>query len=75
MSGENPFRGKDTPDIVRKVLQVTPPPLAAAREDVPDELDEVLARAIAKKPMDRYATARAFTNAAASRSLRWNGGG
>jgi eukaryotic-like serine/threonine-protein kinase len=60
IAGENPFRGKDTPDIVRKVLQVMPPPLAAAREDVPDELDEVLARAIAKKPADRYATARAF---------------
>jgi serine/threonine-protein kinase len=60
IAGENPFRGKDTPDIVRKVLQVMPPPLAAAREDVPDELDEILARAMAKKPSDRYATARAF---------------
>jgi serine/threonine-protein kinase len=60
ISGENPFRGKDTPDIVRKVLQVMPPPLAAAREDVPDDLDEVLARAMAKKAADRYATARAF---------------
>lgn len=63
ISGENPFRGKDTPDIVRKVLQVMPPPLAALRDDVPDELDEVLARAIAKKPTDRYATARAFAEA------------
>jgi serine/threonine-protein kinase len=63
ISGENPFRGKDTPDIVRKVLQMMPPPLAAAREDVPDELDEILARAMAKKPGDRYATARAFAEA------------
>jgi eukaryotic-like serine/threonine-protein kinase len=62
IAGDNPFRGKDTPDIVRKVLQVMPPPLAAAREDVPDELDEILARAMAKKPADRYATARAFAD-------------
>lgn len=63
ISGENPFRGKDTPDIVRRVLQMTPPPLAASRDDVPDELDDVLRRAIAKKPADRYATARGFAEA------------
>src|ERR1044071_4607327 len=49
VSGENPFRGKDTPDIVRRVLQVMPPPLAATRDDIPDDLDEVVSRAIKKK--------------------------
>lgn len=63
ISGENPFRGKDTPDIVRRVLQAMPPPLAATREDVPDEIDDVIRKAISKKPEDRYTTARAFADA------------
>ena len=63
ISGENPFRGKDTPDIVRRVLQAMPPPLAASRDDVPDELDEIVRRAIAKKPIDRFPTAKAFAEA------------
>ncbi len=63
LSGENPFRGKDMAEIVRRVLTQKPPPIAARREDIPPELDAVIERAIVKKPAERYPSAAAFADA------------
>ncbi|HVU03216.1 MAG TPA: protein kinase [Polyangiaceae bacterium] len=63
LSGENPFRGKDVAEIVRRVISEKPAPIAAKREDISAELDEVLERALAKDPADRFPTAAAFADA------------
>jgi WD40 repeat protein len=44
-------------------LNSPPPPLAAARPDLSPAADEVLARALAKDPRDRYANCQQFADA------------
>ncbi len=63
LSGKNPFSGKDMSSIVTRVLQHVPPPISSLRDDVPAELDAVVARAIAKNPTDRFGSAQAFSYA------------
>ena len=64
----NPFRGKEKVETVRRVLTETPAPMSSIREDLPDGIDEVVAKAMARSPNDRHATAEEF--AAALRALR-----
>ena len=63
LSGENPFRGKDVAEIVRRVLSDRLPPIAPLRADVSPALDEVLQKALSKDPAARYPTAAAFAEA------------
>jgi len=60
LSGENPFAAKDMSATVRRVLTLEPPPIRASRQEVPAELDRVLAKAMAKDTRARYQTAEAF---------------
>jgi eukaryotic-like serine/threonine-protein kinase len=71
LAGENPFRGKDMAEIVRRVLTQKLPPISSRREDVSPELDAALEQALAKNPADRHPTASAFADALrAARSRR-----
>ncbi|HEX7671043.1 MAG TPA: protein kinase, partial [Polyangiaceae bacterium] len=63
LSGENPFRGKDVAEIVRRVLTDVPGTIAPLRADVSGSLDEVLRKALSKDPEARYPTAAAFADA------------
>ncbi|HEV3471223.1 MAG TPA: protein kinase [Pyrinomonadaceae bacterium] len=57
LTGTWPFRGKTALDVRFSVLHDTPTPLAEARRDpVPPRLQEILDRALAKEPEDRYQT-------------------
>src|SRR5881398_3019220 len=57
LTGEVPFTG-DTPlEIAMKHLSEVPVPPSELRDDVPDDLDLVVLRALAKDPEDRYQTA------------------
>ena len=47
LSGSNPFSDKDMSSIVRKVLEIEPPPISSLRDDIPPMLDEVIARGLA----------------------------
>jgi serine/threonine-protein kinase len=51
------FEAPSLPEIVGRLVHADPPHLARLRPDVPASLDSVLARALAKRPDDRYATA------------------
>ncbi|HEX3596762.1 MAG TPA: serine/threonine-protein kinase, partial [Polyangiaceae bacterium] len=62
LSGENPFRGKDMAEIVRRVLSYKLPPIRDIRPDVSPELDAAVERAIVKNPQDRYPSAAAFAD-------------
>jgi beta-lactam-binding protein with PASTA domain/predicted Ser/Thr protein kinase len=57
LTGKVPFTG-DTPlEIAMKHLSEVPVPPSEIRSDVPDDLDLVVLRALAKDPEDRYQTA------------------
>jgi serine/threonine-protein kinase len=57
LTGKPPFPvGSPIEKILKHQLD-PPPPLQAARPDVPDELARIVARLLAKKPADRFATA------------------
>lgn len=63
LAGANPFSDRDMSSIVRRVLEVIPAPLSSLRDDLPSMLDEIVARAIAKKPEDRFSSAQEFSHA------------
>jgi serine/threonine-protein kinase len=50
VAGKPPFDGETEADILRDVLTVEAPRLAAALPGVPPALDEIVARCLAKKP-------------------------
>src|ERR1700687_3491586 len=55
LTGTWPFRGKSTIDVRHAVLYDAPKPLAELRRDAfPSQLQQILDRAMAKDPRDRY---------------------
>lgn len=55
LTGQLPFTGDYS--IVQKILAEKHPPLGQFLQDYPPALDDILDRALAKKPSDRYPTA------------------
>jgi len=66
LMGQPPFHSDDDFDLIEKHLNEAPPPLDPA---LPRQLDEVIARALAKYPADRYATATEMAAAIEAASL------
>ncbi|MGC9270924.1 protein kinase domain-containing protein [Acidiphilium sp.] len=62
LTGEKPFEGSVTA-IMHKVLNVEPPAPSLLSVSVAPALDDVVRRAMAKRPEDRFATARDFAAA------------
>ena len=60
LTGEVPFTGDSPVEIAMKHLGETPPLPSDLRTDVPDDLDLVVVRALAKEPADRYQSAAAM---------------
>ena len=63
LSGEVPLYGATPQSIQAKRLSETPTSLVLLRETVPPALDGTVARALAKIPADRFATAALFAQA------------
>ncbi len=63
LTGKNEFRTRDVSSTIVKVLQHTPSALRAIRNDVPEPLEVVIARALAKDPNERYQSAGEFASA------------
>src|SRR5207302_8638340 len=57
LTGTVPFTGETPLEIAMKHLSEVPVPPSELRDDVPDDLDLVVLRALAKDPEDRYQTA------------------
>ena len=53
-----PFEGETTSDIIASILKTDPPPLLFHSPEAPAELERIVTKAIAKKPEERYQTAR-----------------
>src|SRR5262245_58208111 len=60
LTGQVPFTGDSPVEIAMKHLGETPPTPSELRPDVPDDLDLVVVRALAKEPADRYQSAAAM---------------
>jgi serine/threonine-protein kinase len=63
LSGCPPFTGRNVNDILDRIAGDDPPSLRAAVPDLPPALEEVLRRALAKRPSQRFATVTAFLRA------------
>ena len=61
LTGKQPFDGSSCLDVLYAVVHHEPPPLSGSREI--EALDQVLRRAISKRPEDRYGSAREMLEA------------
>jgi tetratricopeptide (TPR) repeat protein len=57
VTGEPPYSGPTAQSVLVKVLTEAVPSTRALRDGVPEALDAVIRRALAKEPAERYATA------------------
>ena len=60
LTGKAPFAGETVTDIMQSVLEYTPPVPSVVDGHVPPELDGVVMRMLAKRPDDRYPSARSL---------------
>jgi eukaryotic-like serine/threonine-protein kinase len=60
LTGKVPFSGDSAIEIAMKHLNELPKPPSKIRPEIPEDLDRVVLRALAKAPEDRYQTAEAF---------------
>jgi serine/threonine protein kinase len=63
LAGETPFKAANTPAMLVKQVSETPRPLLSLRPDAPAGLANAVARALAKKPEDRWPDANGFRDA------------
>jgi serine/threonine protein kinase/WD40 repeat protein len=55
---QTPFPGEDRADVLRRLLHEEPTPARRVNPRVPIELETIVAKAMAKSPAERYATAQ-----------------
>jgi DNA-binding beta-propeller fold protein YncE len=63
LTGEPPFRRATDVSVMFAHLSEPPPLVRQRRPDLPSDIDQIITRAMAKSPADRYATAREFSAA------------
>jgi len=66
LSGRLPFQGNTTARLMKNHLMDAPPPIRELRRDVPEGVEQVLARALSKDPADRFPSLEAFAEALAA---------
>lgn len=62
LSNERPFTGADPDDVACSIRRATPKPLREIRPDVPERLERVVLRGLARDREDRYPDASAFAS-------------
>ena len=62
LAGEKPFTGETPTEVMMRHIEEPPPPLSAFRQDLPESLEPVILRALAKDPDARYQTAAEFAS-------------
>jgi serine/threonine-protein kinase len=63
LTGKLPFGGDGYTDVLVKQMTMRPPPARSLAPQVPEALDAVLLRALAKTPAERFPTMAAFRKA------------
>ena len=56
IAGQIPFAGDSTTDVLARILEREPAPLASLVEDTPEALQRIVTRALKKDPGERYPT-------------------
>ena len=57
-TGHPPFRANTTVAVLKRVCEDTPRPIREMNPEVPNWLEEIVTRLLAKNPVDRFASAR-----------------
>ncbi len=65
LTGRVPFRGETPSEVAAHHLDSTPPKVTELRPDLSTDLDHIVARAMAKDPLDRYPSTRHLAEAVA----------
>lgn len=60
LTGQSPFSGDNLNTIMYRILNETPVPPSLVNENVPEAFDAIIARALSKRPEDRYQSAKVF---------------
>ena len=60
VAGQRPFRGRNRIEVLHSVINSEQLPITSIRPEAPSELEEILDRALAKNPKDRYPTMTQF---------------
>ena len=63
LAGNTPFTGPTAQAIIAQCFTEPPPPLRGTRKDLPEWVEPVVMKALAKEAVDRYATAAQFAQA------------
>ena len=63
LAGEPPVTGASAQSMIAKLMTETPTHLRVLRDTVPPSIDEAVAKALAKTPADRFASAGEFSRA------------
>ena len=61
LSGRLPFKGEYDQSVIHSILNREPEPLTRYRKDLSPDLEEIILRALAKKPGDRYSSMEGFS--------------
>jgi serine/threonine protein kinase len=64
LTGQPPFPKERDVEVLYAHIQDPPPRVSAVRQDLPPALDDVIVKAMAKKPEDRFPSCSAFIDAA-----------
>ncbi len=60
LTGLNPFYSSSPADTRVRIIADDPPPVSSYRSDIPEELDNILIKALLKNPEKRFATIKEF---------------
>lgn len=63
LTGEKPFAGPSITSILHKITQVTPPNPSQLNYSISSTFDEIIKKALAKRPADRFQSATEFSEA------------
>jgi serine/threonine-protein kinase len=56
-TGQGPFVGATTAELISSILRDTPKPVSELRAELPSALERIIERCLAKEPAERYASA------------------
>jgi hypothetical protein len=57
LTGRHPFAADSFSRLIHRILNEDPPPMRSLRADVPESLEEIVRKAMAKNTAERYSTA------------------
>jgi serine/threonine protein kinase len=63
LAGEVPFVADTPTDVMLKHVQEPPPPILSVRNDLPTEVENIVQRALAKQPVQRFQSATDLSDA------------